>query len=99
MRSSAAVWYSPAASVPTSAATVADPAGLADHLYCLGRAWTIPNPRFERHFAVVRQVMAELGHIPAPTVQARQEARPCHVRAEFVRHLTRLRSQGLLGPR
>ncbi|TQF16885.1 TetR/AcrR family transcriptional regulator [Myxococcus llanfairpwllgwyngyllgogerychwyrndrobwllllantysiliogogogochensis] len=62
----------------------------------LALAWGTPMPDSAEHFALVRQVNAEAGHIPAPAIKAWREAGPLRVRRELARHLRRLADEGLL---
>ncbi|MFI6293198.1 TetR/AcrR family transcriptional regulator [Nonomuraea sp. NPDC050790] len=48
------------------------------------------------HFALVRQVNAEAGHIPEAAVEAWKETGPRRVRRTLAGHLGRLAEQGLL---
>lgn len=65
-------------------------------LIAFARAWGTPDPRAARHFALVRQVRAEVDHIPVEALQAWQEAGPRRVHAEIARHLQRIAELGLL---
>ncbi|MCG5220308.1 TetR/AcrR family transcriptional regulator [Streptosporangium sp. KLBMP 9127] len=48
------------------------------------------------HFALVRQINAEAGHIPQAAIEAWQETGPLRVRRELAQHLSRLADRGLL---
>jgi AcrR family transcriptional regulator len=48
------------------------------------------------HFALVRQINAEAGHIPQEAIDAWQETGPLRVRREVAGHLRRWTEQGLL---
>jgi AcrR family transcriptional regulator len=60
------------------------------------QAWLTPMPDYADHFALVRQVDAEAGHIPQAAVDAWQEAGPLRVRRELARRLQGFADQGLL---
>jgi AcrR family transcriptional regulator len=61
-----------------------------------GRAWVTPMPDYADHFALVRQINAEAGHIPQAAIDAWQETGPVRVRHELARRLARLADAGLL---
>ncbi|MGI5286264.1 TetR/AcrR family transcriptional regulator C-terminal domain-containing protein [Nonomuraea polychroma] len=61
-----------------------------------GREWVAPRPEFAAHFALVRQVNAEVGHIPDEAIEAWQEAGPRRVRRELAGHLAAMSERGLL---
>lgn len=61
-----------------------------------GRVWARPNPEFADHFALVRQIDADAGHIPAASIEAWQQAGPLRVRREIATHLAGLAERGLL---
>jgi AcrR family transcriptional regulator len=61
-----------------------------------GVAWARPLPGHAEHFALVRQINAELGHIPPAAIQAWQQAGPLRVHRELARHMRQLRDNGLL---
>ncbi|MGN9846816.1 TetR/AcrR family transcriptional regulator [Nonomuraea sp. H19] len=61
-----------------------------------GREWVTPMPEYAPHFALVRQVKAEAGHIPPEAVEAWQEAGPRRVRRELAKHLAAMAERGLL---
>ncbi len=61
-----------------------------------GRVWATPNSEFTDHFALVRQIHAEVGHIPAAALDGWQEAGPRRVHRELARRLQQLADQGLL---
>ena len=58
--------------------------------------WATPMGEFADHFAMVRQVNAEIGHLPTSVVQAWQEAGPRRVNAELAGKLGELAERGLL---
>jgi AcrR family transcriptional regulator len=59
-------------------------------------AWVAPVPEHEAHFALVRQVNAELPHIPVAAVDAWQVAGPRRVLGALARYLKRYTVAGLL---
>jgi AcrR family transcriptional regulator len=61
-----------------------------------GRAWVAPMIYYANHFALVRQVNAEAGHIPQVAIDTWQEAGPLRVRRELGRRMQQLAYQGLL---
>lgn len=65
-------------------------------LIAFGRAWATPNPDFEDHFALVRQIEAERAHIPQSTIEAWQNGGPLRVRREIALRLHHLTDRGLL---
>ncbi len=69
---------------------------LKESLIAFGRAWADPDARFDHHFALVRQVNAEIRHVPPAAIRAWQDAGPRRVRAEIASHLRRLADRGLL---
>jgi AcrR family transcriptional regulator len=69
---------------------------LEQDLIALGRAFTTVMPRFGAHFALVRQIQAEVGHIPSEVLRAWQEAGPQQVQEDLARRLVELGERGLL---
>ena len=65
-------------------------------LVALGRAWTKPMAEFSDHFALVRQINAEVGHFPQAGLDAWQATGPRRVHGELARRLRQLTEQGLL---
>lgn len=61
-----------------------------------GRMWNTISPEFADHFALVRQIQAEVGHVPAAALNAWQQAGPLRVRHELARHLQRIADDGHL---
>ncbi|HVX45608.1 MAG TPA: TetR/AcrR family transcriptional regulator [Mycobacteriales bacterium] len=61
-----------------------------------GRIWNTIRPEFADHFALVRQINAEVGHVPAAALNAWQQAGPLRVRKELARHLQNIADQGHL---
>jgi len=62
----------------------------------LGQALAAPMTGHAEHFALIRQLDAEAGHIPQDTIDAWHEAGPARVDGALARHLQRLADQGLL---
>jgi len=65
-------------------------------LVALGRAWTKPRAEFSDHFALVRQINAEVGHFPQAGLDAWQETGPRQVHRELAVRMRRLADQGRL---
>ncbi|MEQ4722438.1 TetR/AcrR family transcriptional regulator [Nonomuraea sp. B19D2] len=61
-----------------------------------GRDWVTPRPNSAAHFSLIRQINAEVGHIPQEAIDAWQETGPRRVRGELAGHLRRLAEQGVL---
>lgn len=61
-----------------------------------GRIWASPAPEYAAHFTLVRQILAEAGHIPEAALRAWQEAGPLRVRHEIATHLRRIADAGHL---
>lgn len=61
-----------------------------------GRVWAQPEPEHALHFALVRQINADAGHIPEAALRAWQEAGPLRVRKEIADHLRRIADAGQL---
>ncbi|PSK96000.1 TetR family transcriptional regulator [Murinocardiopsis flavida] len=61
-----------------------------------GTAWVSTVPELAEHFSLVRQVRAEIGHIPTEAIDAWQETGPRRVRGELALHLRRVADQGIL---
>lgn len=61
-----------------------------------GRVWATPDPEYATHFTLVRQVIAEVGHVPESSLRAWQEAGPLRVRREIALHLRRIADSGHL---
>jgi AcrR family transcriptional regulator len=60
------------------------------------RVWATPMPEYIDHFAMVRQINAEAGHIPQAALDIWQETGPRRVHRELARHIQRLADRGLL---
>jgi AcrR family transcriptional regulator len=60
------------------------------------RAWATPMRQYIDHFAMVRQINAEAGHIPQAALDTWQETGPRRVHRELARRIQRLAGQGLL---
>ncbi|WP_336216261.1 TetR/AcrR family transcriptional regulator [Nonomuraea sp. LPB2021202275-12-8] len=69
---------------------------LESDLIEFGRDWVTPMPDYADHFALVRQVNAETGHIPQEAIDAWREIGPLRVRRELAGHLRGLGERGLL---
>ncbi|GAA2817642.1 TetR/AcrR family transcriptional regulator [Saccharopolyspora taberi] len=69
---------------------------LESDLVDLGLAFTRVMPRFGAHFALVRQIQAEIGHVPDDVIHAWQEAGPQRVHEDLARRLAELGDRGLL---
>jgi AcrR family transcriptional regulator len=74
----------------------ADEVALERALTAFASAWLAPVPEHERHFDLVRQVNAELPHIPAAAVEAWQESGPRRVVRSLAGHLRRYGRAGLI---
>ncbi|MFF2039991.1 TetR/AcrR family transcriptional regulator [Kitasatospora sp. NPDC058170] len=61
-----------------------------------GLAWVATLWEFGDHFALVRQINAEAGHLPKPLLDAWQETGPRRAMAELSRRFGELADQGLL---
>lgn len=75
---------------------VGDESGLRHGLTAFAHAWDTPDPRTARHFALVRQVRADVEHIPSDALAAWQESGPRRVQAEIAAQIDRLAGLGLL---
>jgi AcrR family transcriptional regulator len=62
----------------------------------LGQALATPMTGHAEHFALVRQLDAEAGHLPQETIDAWREAGPFRVNGALAGHLQRLADRGLL---
>jgi AcrR family transcriptional regulator len=72
---------------------------LETDLIDFGRDWARPmSAGHADHFALVRQINAELGHIPQAAIDAWQETGPLRVRRVLAGRLERLMERGLLRP-
>jgi AcrR family transcriptional regulator len=69
---------------------------LEQDLLEFGRAWAMPMTDYTDHFAMVRQINAEVGHIPAAALETWQDTGPRRVRRELAAHFQRLADRGLL---
>ena len=69
---------------------------LESDLTQLGFAFTTVMPQFSAHFGLVRQIQAEIGHIPDDVVRAWQETGPQAVQGDLARRLADLAERGLL---
>lgn len=69
---------------------------IEDDLIEFGRVWVSSAPEQAPHFALVRQIHAEAGHIPEATLRAWQEAGPLRVRAAIAEHIRNIAKAGHL---
>jgi AcrR family transcriptional regulator len=69
---------------------------LEDDLIEFGLALATPMTDYAEHFALVRQIDADAGHIPQDALDAWQEAGPRRVLRELARCMRRLAEQGPL---
>lgn len=69
---------------------------LEQGLTAFGLVWATSSSEFAEHFALVRQIHAEVGHIPTATLQAWQEIGPQRVHHELARRMQHLADRGLL---
>lgn len=65
-------------------------------LIAFAREWATPMPAYVDHFAVVRQIRAESGHIPPAALAAWRAAGPQRVHAAMGRRMAALVERGLL---
>jgi AcrR family transcriptional regulator len=65
-------------------------------LIAFGSAWATSTTAFAEHFALVRQINAEVGHIPQTTLDSWQETGPLRVHRELARRVQQLADKGLL---
>ncbi|MDQ2707821.1 MAG: TetR/AcrR family transcriptional regulator [Actinomycetota bacterium] len=61
-----------------------------------GLVWATSTSEFADHFALVRQIHAEVGHIPTATLKSWQELGPRRVHQELARLMQHLADRGLL---
>ncbi|MEV4183626.1 TetR family transcriptional regulator [Streptosporangium canum] len=70
---------------------------LESDLVEFGRAFAAPTTaEHAEHFALVRQINAEAGHIPQSAIDTWQQTGPLRVRRELAEHLRQWADQGLL---
>lgn len=62
----------------------------------LATAWSRPMFDYRDHFSIVRQIRAEVGHIPDSVLDAWRDAGPRRVTKALARHLQHLADRGLL---
>ncbi|GLW06998.1 TetR family transcriptional regulator [Microtetraspora sp. NBRC 13810] len=72
------------------------PADLGRDLLALARAWYALLKDFRGHFALVRHIYAEAGHVPAELLDAWQEAGPRAVARETAAAMAVLEEHGLI---
>ncbi len=65
-------------------------------LIAFGRVWATSSADFAEHFALVRQINAEVGHIPPATLADWQETGPRRVHRKLARSMEHLADKGLL---
>jgi AcrR family transcriptional regulator len=65
-------------------------------LIVFGCAWATWTDEFAEHFALVRQINAEVGHVPQATLDSWQQTGPQRVHHELARRLQHLADRGLL---
>jgi AcrR family transcriptional regulator len=73
-----------------------DLSDLEGALFALGRAWVDVEAQFADHFAMVRQIAAEAGHVPQAILDSWQEAGPIRVEDALARQMQRLAARNLL---
>jgi len=61
-----------------------------------GLALSNQKSDYPDHFALVRQINAEIGHIPPAAMEAWHDAGPRRVRTAFIRHIQQLADSGWL---
>ncbi|WP_245617467.1 TetR/AcrR family transcriptional regulator [Amycolatopsis taiwanensis] len=71
---------------------------LESDLVEFGTRWAAHDPDTELHFALVRQIRADIDHIDPGTVAAWHQRGPLRVREALAAHLRRLSDRGLLAP-
>lgn len=69
---------------------------LEEALVAFGRAWATPHVEYADHYALVRQINAEIGHIPQATIDTWQRTGPQRVQRELAYHMRKLADRGLL---
>lgn len=69
---------------------------LEEDLIELGKALATPMTDYAEHFALVRQIDADVEHIPREAIEAWQEAGPHRVLGELVQRMRQLADRGLL---
>ncbi|MBC7762803.1 MAG: TetR/AcrR family transcriptional regulator [Candidatus Saccharibacteria bacterium] len=69
---------------------------LEKDLIGFGMAWATPDAESAQHFALVRQIAADAGHLPAEAIDAWQQAGPLRVQTEIAAHLRSIANAGLL---
>lgn len=69
---------------------------LTTDLVALGHAFVAQRTQFPEHFAMIRQIKAEVQHFPAAVIDTWQQAGPMRVQREVSRRLSTLADAGLL---
>lgn len=72
------------------------PDDLTDALLGYARSLAVPDAGVAEHFALVRQINAEVGHIPAAIVEGRQDTAPRRVQAALRAAMAALMDAGRL---
>lgn len=75
-------------------AVLGSPGDLREALVAFAQAHAVPADM--EHFALVRQVQAEVGHIPAEALEAWQDTGPRRVQRALESHLARFMAEGRL---
>jgi AcrR family transcriptional regulator len=75
-------------------ATLGEPGDLREALVAFARGHAVPTD--PEHFALVRQVQAEVGHIPVEALEAWQDTGPRRVQSVLAGHLARFMAEGRL---
>ncbi|MGW7283544.1 TetR/AcrR family transcriptional regulator C-terminal domain-containing protein [Streptomyces sp. NPDC054844] len=65
-------------------------------LLAMATAWNRPRAEFADHFAVVRRMRAEAGHLPRGLLQAWDQSGPQRTQRELAHQLRRLADLGVL---
>ena len=71
-------------------------ADLPDALRAFGREWATPMEEFSGHFALVRQIQAEVAHVPRDVLEAWQNTGPRAARHLLAERLRELADQEVL---
>lgn len=75
---------------------VTDPTVIEDALVEFGLEWATPTPQYAHHYALIRQVNAEIEHIPAETLRTWQRTGPERVMRDLAYRLGKLAERGIL---
>ncbi|MFT4128044.1 MAG: TetR/AcrR family transcriptional regulator [Gordonia sp. (in: high G+C Gram-positive bacteria)] len=82
--------------IASAAAAFGTDATTRTRLVEFGKAWAAEDPATRTHFAMVKQINAEIEHIDPDTLQAWREAGPLRVRRTIADHLGALHKRGEL---